>query len=1128
MTKPISAKGLEALFATDVRLRGIKKLLTGAGSSRFALTGLSGSAAAMLFAALPKPKAPYLIVADDFDDAGYLYNDLCHLTEKPESVQFFPSGYKRHIKYGQPDSPSQILRTETLNAIDSGNARWIVTYPEALAEKVPAPVVLQNNTLRLQKNKRVILADILDRLLELGFTKTDYVYEPGQFARRGSILDIYSYAGELPYRLDFFDDEIDSIRSFNVETQLSEQKLESVDIAGPQSKSDADSEIPLTEFIAAEAVVLCRDINHVLAGVKAVCDEEISDSVEISGEGEEDAMHHVTDYNRFKSSFSRRRIGEFTANAQAVYPDGTSVMRFDCSAQTLYHKNFEIISENFLKYLADGYQLYILSDSHHQAERLRAIFSDRGDDIKFTPVDTTLHEGFIDHETHRCFFTDHQIFDRFHKYNLRSERARSGKLALSLKELNQIEVGDYIVHIDHGVGRFAGLIRTNVNGSMQEMIKLVYAGDDIIFVSIHALHKLSKYRGKEGIPPKINKLGTGAWNRLKERTKTKMKDIARDLIRLYAARRQEQGFAFSPDSYMQHELEASFVYEDTPDQLSATKAVKADMESAQPMDRLICGDVGFGKTEIAVRAAFKAAVDGKQTAVLVPTTVLALQHYHTFADRLRDMPVRVDFLSRARKPKEVKQILADLAEGKIDILIGTHKLIGKTVKFHDLGLLVVDEEQKFGVAVKEKLKQMKVNVDTLTMSATPIPRTLQFSLMGARDLSNLNTPPVNRHPIITTVTTFSDDIVAEAVNFEISRGGQVFFVCNRIEHHATLRNMVERLVPGVRIVEAHGQMPPDKLEKAVCGFADGDFDVLISTTIIESGIDMPNVNTIIIDNAQNFGLSELHQLRGRVGRSSRKAFCYMLTPAGLPLTPVARRRLQAIESFSDLGSGIHIAMQDLDIRGAGNLLGAEQSGFIADLGYETYQKILKESVLELKTEEFADSFDSVNYSTSSYTSEYTSDCSVETDLELLIPPSYVPHEGERISLYQELDSMELTAGNNQPVEAYRNRLQDRFGAIPAETEELIRIVPLRATARRLGIEKLYLKQGSMYLYFVGDDNKAYYNSPAFGRVLQYLQTHPRTTRPREKNGVRSIIIDKVSTVAEAFEILTTITSLPTI
>ncbi len=725
----------------------------------------------------------------------------------------------------------------------------------------------------------------------------------------------------------------------------------------------------------------------------------------------------------------------------------------------------------------------------------------------------------MDHLSRVCVFTDHQIFDRFHKYSLKSERARSGKVALSLKELAAIEPGDYIVHIDHGVGRFAGLVRSaGINGRMQEMIKLTYLNGDTIFVSLHSLHKLSKYRGKEGVEPRINKLGTGAWNKMKERTKSKLKDIARDLISLYSRRRQEQGFQFSPDSYMQHELEASFIYEDTPDQLTATKAVKADMESPRPMDRLICGDVGFGKTEIAIRAAFKAATDNKQTAVLVPTTVLAYQHYCTFRERLKDFPVKVDYLSRARTPKQVREILENLAAGKIDIIVGTHKLIGKTVKFKDLGLLVVDEEQKFGVAVKEKLKEMKVNVDTLTMSATPIPRTLQFSLMGARDLSAITTPPPNRYPILTTVCSMTDALLADAVNFELSRGGQVFIINNRIEGLYDIENMVRRLVPDARTVVGHGQMPPEKLEKSIIDFAAHDYDVLLATTIVESGIDMPNVNTIIIYNAQNFGLSELHQLRGRVGRSARKAFCYMAVPPGASVSPVARRRLQAIESFSDLGSGIHIAMQDLDIRGAGNLLGAEQSGFIADLGYETYQRILKEAVTELRTEEFADTFADQDESEQ----DYVADCSIESDMELLLPSDYVPQDRERIALYQELDGIE----RELDLQAFASRLEDRFGRIPDVAAELLRVPRLRRIARKLGVEKVSLKQGQMYLFFVDETNVAYYQSPMFGRMLTYLQQNFRRCQLRDRNGRRSMSVAHVDTVETAVAILSDILELP--
>lgn len=1112
--KNMELKEADKLFATPARTAAIEKILSDKKIKKVLLSGLEGSSAAMLFAGLKAGRHPDLIVADDFDSAGYMYNDLCQILG-PENVGIFPSGYRRDIKYGQIDAPQQILRTEVLSALGDKKSqlRYVVSYPEALAEKVADAASVADNSIKLTNGSRVILSELLGRLRELGFRETEYVYEPGQFARRGSIVDVYSYSCELPYRIDFFDDEVDSIRTFNVETQLSEKKLERISIMPPSSSEAATRGISLLEFMDDATTVFCQSPSYLLERIKAVSEETFSASAQIADEGDAKAMEKVVDPVAFENRLNSLKTVKYGSQSGDIDFKTEASLAFDCGPQALYHKNFELIAGSFRKFIDDGYRIFILSDSPYQAERLRNIFEDRGDSIPFTAIDRTLHEGFVDHIGKNCFFTDHQIFDRFHKYNLKSDKARSGKLALSLRELNQIEIGDYIVHIDHGIGKFAGLVRTDVNGTPQEMIKLLYQNDDIILVSIHALHKLSKYRGKEGVAPKINRLGSGAWNKLKERTKTKVKDIARDLIKLYAARRQEKGHAFAPDSYLQHELEASFIYEDTPDQVKATQAVKADMESTKPMDRLICGDVGFGKTEIAIRAAFKAAVDGKQTAVLVPTTVLAMQHYQTFSSRLKDLPVRVDFISRARKPKEVKQILADLAEGKIDILIGTHKLIGKSVKFKDLGLLVVDEEQKFGVAVKEKLKQLKVNVDTITMSATPIPRTLQFSLMGARDLSSLNTPPANRQPVVTNVSSFDDDVIKEAVEFELSRNGQVFFISNRIENLTQIESTLRRLIPQVRVVTAHGQMPPERVEKAILDFANRDYDVLLSTTIVENGIDMPNVNTIMVNNAQNFGLSELHQLRGRVGRSSRKAFCYLLVPPGMPLTPVARRRLQAIESFSDLGSGIHIAMQDLDIRGAGNLLGAEQSGFIADLGYEAYQKILKESVLELKTEEFADTFTDV---AGGKEEEFTADCTIESDLELRIPAEYVPQENERISLYRRLDNME----NLQKLEEFRAELRDRFGEVPQTTESLIQVVPLRMVARRLGIERLVLKGGKMRLYFVGDDNKAYYNSAAFGKVLAYVQQNPRRCSIKEINDRRLMVFDGIAGVSDALSLMT--------
>lgn len=1098
-------------FLSATRREALRKAL-GGKASVVSVYNLAGSSPAMMLGAMPARKVPTVVVGDSLDDAGYLYHDLSRLVGE-DKVLMYPSGYKRDIKYGQVDPPSQILRTEALNMWHSDRApRYVVTYPEALAEKVARREVIDKHTLHLRKDTEIDLTETIKWLRENGFLEVDYVYEPGQFAARGSILDIFGYSHELPFRIDFFGDEIDSIRTFNIETQLSERKLDEVAItSGVASQSSGES---LLEYVDPSTLFVVRDAAFTVGRIKAIASEKMSESamMAVEADTDTDAMKQVVDAEAFARNFATFRQLRFTAAAQPDSEAKASV-DFHSSPQVIYHKNFELISESFTRFISEGYKIYILSDSEKQIERLKVIFEDRGDKIDFVPVLSTIHEGFTDHSLKICVFTDHQIFDRFHKYTLKSDRARSGKLALSLKELSAIEPGDFIVHVDHGVGRFAGLLRTNVNGKTQEMIKLVYANDDIIFVSIHALHKLAKYRGKEGVPPKINKLGSGAWNKMKERTKSKLKDIARDLIKLYAARKEEKGHAFAPDSYLQQELEASFIYEDTPDQLTATKAVKADMESDKPMDRLICGDVGFGKTEIAIRAAFKAAVDGKQTAVLVPTTVLAYQHYNTFRERLKELPVRVDYISRARTAKQVREIVRDLAEGKIDILIGTHKLIGKEVKFKDLGLLIVDEEQKFGVAVKEKLKQMKINVDTLTMSATPIPRTLQFSLMGARDLTSLNTPPANRYPIITSVCAGGDDIVAEAVNFELSRNGQVFMINNRIEGLYELEAQVKRLVPDARVIVAHGQMPPEKLEKAIIDFANHDYDVLIATTIIESGIDMPNVNTIIVNNAQNFGLSELHQLRGRVGRSNRKAFCYMLVPPHIPLSPVARRRLQAIESFSDLGSGIHIAMQDLDIRGAGNLLGAEQSGFIADLGYETYQKILKEAVTELRTEEFSDLEQADRLGEEE--TDYVADCVIESDMELLLPADYVPTESERISLYQELDGIE----RELDLQEFKNRLIDRFGAIPDVTAELLRIPRLRRLARRLGIEKVALKQGKMYTYFVDESNKAYYQSEMFGKMLAYLTANPRRVQIREKNGKRSFAFSDVTTVETAVTIL---------
>lgn len=1110
----MTLKEATSLFASADILEKAGKMLTSKKKTNVSFYGLAGSSPAILLSCLETLKRPQLLIMRDADSAAYLFHDLVQINGESQ-VAFFPSGYKRDIRFGQEDPAQQILRAETLDALgNSKELRWVVTSPEALAEKVPAREELGRNTILLRSGETTQLSALLERLRELGFREEDYVYEAGQFARRGSIVDIFSFSNETPYRIDFFDNEIDSIRSFNVETQLSEARHSEVSVIGKDAAGKADGGISLLEFMGPSTLLWIEDPIYILSRIHDICDATFSASALAADEGNPEAMKERVDYESFRSKFEAlRHVRLISAGKASSLGDkkGES-LDFECTPQLLYHKNFELISESFDSLAKDGYRILLLSDAQYQADRLRSIFRDRGEQFEFTPVHLTLHEGFVDHVAKVCYFTDHQIFDRFHKYSLKSDRARNGKLALSLKELQMIEKDDYIVHVDHGIGRFGGLVKTDVNGTPQEMIKLYYQNDDIILVSIHALHKLSKYRGKEGVPPRINKLGTGAWNRIKERTKTRVKDIARDLIKIYAARREEKGFSFSPDSYLQNELEAGFIYEDTPDQLSATQAIKKDMESPRPMDRLVCGDVGFGKTELAVRAAFKAAADNKQTAVLVPTTVLATQHYHTFADRLKDFPVRVEFLSRAKSTGEVRRILADLAEGKIDIIVGTHKLVGKDVKFKDLGLLVIDEEQKFGVAVKEKLRQLKTNVDTLTLSATPIPRTLQFSLMGARDLSSLNTPPANRHPIVTTVTSLDDDILKEAIEFEMSRNGQIFVVSNRIEDLNTLETRIKRVVPDVRIVMAHGQMPPETVEKRITDFVNHDYDILLSTTIIENGIDIPNVNTMIVNNAHRFGLSELHQLRGRVGRSNRKAFCYLMVPPGSHLTPEASRRLAAIESFSDLGAGIHIAMQDLDIRGAGNLLGAEQSGFIADLGYETYQKILREAVIELKTEEFAETFTDVN---AGKEDEFVADCTIESDLELRLPPSYVPQENERITLYRQLDNM----ASDDQTEEFRSQLIDRFGPIPTVTEELIKVVPLRNAAKKLGIERVVMKDGRLYLYFVGDDNLAYYQSDAFGKVLNYLQHHLVGTQLRENKGKRSMMVSDVKSVSQALNIL---------
>ena len=1125
---------LQQLYTKHPQVSKALHLLNDASVHHLFCGGLCASAASLFATALLQRAAgPFVFILDDLESAGYFYHDLTQVLGS-ERVLFFPSSFRRAIKYGQKDAGNEILRTEVLSRLQKQEeGLCVVTYPDALAEKVVSRGELTEKTLKLHVGERVDLSFVTEVLRSYGFEFVDYVYEPGQFAVRGSIVDVFSFSSEYPFRVDFFGDEVDSIRLFEVESQLSKEKKEEVvivpDLSRSLEKGGTGGLVSFLHFLPAQTVLAMHDLLWLQERVQAVHDESLSAQAVAARQAEEnDSISlegKLIDGSEFTAQVLEFRRLEF-GHQSTGQPD--AVLQFDTVAQPIFHKNFDLVTQCFLEYLQKGYTLYICSDSTKQTDRLRAIFDDRhaegAQPLDFTPVERTLHEGFADHELKMCIFTDHQLFDRFHKYSLKSDKARSGKVALSLKELNQFTPGDYVVHTDHGVGRFAGLMRVPNGDTTQEVMKLVYQNDDVVFVSIHSLHKVSKYKGKEGEAPRLNKLGTGAWEKLKDRTKKKIKDIARDLIKLYSQRREEKGFQYSPDSFLQQELEASFLYEDTPDQSKATAEVKADMESARPMDRLVCGDVGFGKTEVAVRAAFKAVADNKQVAVLVPTTVLAYQHFQTFKERLKNFPCRVEYLSRARTSAQVRAVIKGLEQGEVNIIIGTHRILGKDVKFHDLGLLIIDEEQKFGVSVKEKLRQLKVNVDTLTMTATPIPRTLQFSLLGARDLSVIQTPPPNRYPVQTEVHTFNEEVITDAINFEMSRNGQVFFVNNRISNLAELQALIQRRIPDCRVCIGHGQMEPAEMEKVILDFANYEYDVLLATTIIESGIDIPNANTILINQAQNFGLSDLHQMRGRVGRSNKKAFCYLLAPPLSTLTQEARRRLQAIENFSGLGSGIHIAMQDLDIRGAGNMLGAEQSGFIADLGYETYQKILTEAVRELKNDEFADLLaDEQRADGSGQISgeQFVEECQLESDLELLLPADYVTGSSERMLLYRELDGLTL----DTEVAAFRERLEDRFGPVPPETEELLRVVALRRMAARLGVEKVFLKGGRMTLFFVSNPDSPYYQSQAFGRVIAYMMQFTRRCDLREQNNRRSMVVKEVASVEQAVDVLQEMLSL---
>lgn len=1124
---------LRTLYASLPQLGALTKVLKDGKTRHISLNGLVASAPALFFAAFAE-RCPYpiLFILEDADTAGYFHNDLKALGIEPFLL---PSSYRRAVKYGQRDAGSEILRTETMAALSAekteGKPLYIVTEPSALAERVVSKERLNDQTIRLETGQEVEVVALEKQLRALGFQEVDYVYEPGQFAVRGSILDVYSYSSEYPFRIDFFGDEIDTLRTFEVETQLSLQKRKQVEIVPELAQADHEQLTSFLHLLPEETLIVTKDLHYVADRIGKIFDEGFSKSAQTEQmEGKSEVEQEAIRQQMLAETKLIGR-GKFLTDAlgfrrieTATSPTHTAeaVITCETTPQPLFHKNFDLLLQTLRDDAAGGKRVFILADSQKQNDRLREIFASKvsesgGAPVAFTPVDRTLHEGFNDETLGVALYTDHQIFDRFHKYTLRSDKAKQGKMALTMKELREMEPGDFVVHVDFGIGKFAGLVRVPAGESYQEMIRLVYQHGDIADVSIHSLYKISKYRRAEsGEAPRLSILGSGAWNKLKEKTKKRIKDIARDLIKLYAQRRHERGFAFSADNYMQHELEASFLYEDTPDQLKSTQQVKHDMESPRPMDRLVCGDVGFGKTEVAIRAAFKAACDNKQVAVLVPTTVLAFQHFKTFSKRLQGMPVRVDYLSRARTTKQTRQVTEDLAAGKIDILVGTHKLIGKSVKWKDLGLLIIDEEQKFGVATKEKLRQLKTNVDTLTLSATPIPRTLQFSLMGARDMSIMRTPPPNRYPIQTEIATFSSEVIADAINFEMSRGGQVFFVNDRIAGLAPIAEMIHKYVPDCRVGIGHGQMSPEELEKIVMGFMNYDYDVLLSTTIVENGIDISNANTIIINDAHRFGLSDLHQMRGRVGRSNRKAFCYLLAPPLANLTADARRRLEALETFSELGSGFSIAMQDLDIRGAGNLLGAEQSGFMEDLGYETYQKILTQAVTELKNDEFQDLYaEQIAQGEAISGDDFVDDCAVESDLEMYFPDNYVPGSSERMLLYRELDNIE----RDEELEAYRQRLIDRFGPVSRQGEELMLVVPLRRVGRRLGCEKIILRQGRMQMQFVSNTQSAFYQSAAFGRVINYIGYHPRRCNLKEKNGKRSMVVSQVASVKEAVEIL---------
>jgi transcription-repair coupling factor (superfamily II helicase) len=1076
-------------------------------NQRIHLQGLIGSAKAVIAnAIIENIRGSHLFVLADKEEAAFFLNDIQNLNKNAGNIRFFPHSYKKPYQFEEIDNANVVSRAEVLEHINRGNQSIIISYPEALFEKIITKKQFAKSILEIKKGVEYSIDFINELLIEYEFEKVDFVYEPGQFAVRGGIVDIFSFSNDTPYRVEFFGDEVDTIRTFDPVNQLSIKNIARLTVV-PNIQQYKTEEVreTLFNFISQQSTTWISDYKV----ITKVLEDEYVKALEIYQNLPDTGVKHSPPIDLFLSraafedQVTKHNVVEF---GERYFFEGKEY-HFNFGLQPSFNKNFDLLIENLQQNEKAGFKNMIVASQAKQIERLYAIFEDLNSSIQFSTLSFALHEGFIDNEQKFVCYTDHQIFERYHRFRLK-DGYRKNQQALTLKEIYNLQKGDFVTHIDHGIGQFSGLEIIDVNGKPQEAIRLIYKDNDVLYVSIHSLHRIAKYTGKEGTQPKMNKIGTQTWNNTKKKTKTRIKEIAYDLIKLYAKRKEEAGFAYTPDTYLQNELEASFIYEDTPDQLKATIAVKEDMESTSPMDRLVCGDVGFGKTEIAIRAAFKAVADSKQVAVLVPTTILALQHFKTFKERLEGMPCTIDYVNRFKSTKQVNETLKNLADGKLDIIIGTHKLVGKNVKFKDLGLIIIDEEQKFGVGVKDKLKLFKASVDTLTLTATPIPRTLQFSLMGARDLSIINTPPPNRQSVDTEVITFNEEAIRDAVSYEVQRGGQVFFVHNRVQNIHEVAGMIQRLCPGVRVAVGHGQMDGKKLEELMTDFIDNEYDVLVATTIIESGIDVSNANTIIINNAQNFGLSDLHQMRGRVGRSNKKAFCYLIAPPFHTLPSDSRKRLEAIAHFADLGSGFNIAMRDLDIRGAGNLLGGEQSGFISDIGFEMYQKILNEAMQELRQNEFKELFTEDG---SVDDMEFVSDCILETDLELLIPDTYINNVAERLMIYQSLDNTK----DAEDLVRFREGLIDRFGAIPEVVDELIKSVQLRWKAKEIGFEKLVIKGNKMIGYFVAQQDSPYYQSTHFTKVLNFIQTNPVDAKMNERNNKLRLVFEKVNSISKA-------------